>query len=78
MPPRRLHPRRNRQGNFCSEDHHGHAMAAVGAALLATPAWAAQDSNARFKHIYTTEWAWRTGQAGVSASGEAQPNNGRL
>jgi len=50
----------------------------LGAALLATPAWAAQDGNARFKHIYTTEWAWRTGQAGVSASGEAQPNNGRL
>jgi Uncharacterized protein conserved in bacteria len=50
----------------------------LGAALLTVPAWAAQDSNARFKHIYTTEWAWRTGQAGVSASGEAQPNNGRL
>jgi uncharacterized protein (DUF885 family) len=48
------------------------------AALLAPPAWAAQDGNARFKHIYTTEWAWRTGQAGVSASGETQPNNGRL
>jgi uncharacterized protein (DUF885 family) len=50
----------------------------LGAAFLAAPAWAAQDSNARFKHIYTTEWAWRTGQAGVSASGEAQPNNSRL
>jgi uncharacterized protein (DUF885 family) len=50
----------------------------LGAVLLTAPAWAAQDSNARFKHIYTTEWAWRTGQAGVSASGEAQPNSGRL
>jgi len=40
--------------------------------------WAAQDADARFKQIYTTEWAWRTGQAGVSASGESQPNNGRL
>jgi uncharacterized protein (DUF885 family) len=50
----------------------------LGAAFLAAPAWAAQDSNARFKNIYTTEWAWRTGQAGISASGEAQPNSGRL
>jgi uncharacterized protein (DUF885 family) len=50
----------------------------LGAALLSAPAWAAQDSNARFKQIYSSEWAWRTGQAGVSASGEAQPNNGRL
>lgn len=50
----------------------------LGAALLTSPAWAAQDSNARFKQIYTSEWAWRTGQAGVSASGETQPNNGRL
>ncbi len=50
----------------------------LGAALLSAPAWAAQDSNARFKQIYSSEWAWRTGQAGVSASGEVQPNNGRL
>ncbi|MFC5581472.1 DUF885 domain-containing protein [Rhodanobacter terrae] len=50
----------------------------LGAALLTAPVWGAQDSNTRFKQIYTTEWAWRTGQAGVSASGEAQPNNGRL
>ncbi|CAM0997056.1 Secreted protein [Rhodanobacter sp. Root179] len=35
-------------------------------------------ADARFKNIYTTEWAWRTGQAGISASGESQPNNGRL
>jgi uncharacterized protein (DUF885 family) len=34
--------------------------------------------NARFKQIYRTEWTWRTGQAGISASGEAQPNDGRL
>ncbi|WP_414075834.1 hypothetical protein, partial [Staphylococcus aureus] len=46
---------------------------------LAAPAWAAQqDADARFKQIYTAEWAWRTGQAGVSASGESQPTNGRL
>jgi len=50
----------------------------LGAALLAVPAWAAQDSNARFRQIYSAEWAWRTGQAGVSTSGEAQLNNGRL
>ncbi len=38
------------------------------------------DTNAdtRFEHIYTTEWAWRTGQAGVSASGESQPGSDRL
>jgi uncharacterized protein (DUF885 family) len=35
-------------------------------------------ADARFKTIYSTEWAWRTGKAGVSASGESQPNNGRL
>jgi len=51
---------------------------AWGALCLAVPAWAAQDTDARFKQIYSTEWAWRTGQAGISASGEAQPNNGRL
>ncbi|MBD8874580.1 DUF885 family protein [Rhodanobacter sp. DHB23] len=45
---------------------------------LAAPAWAGQDADARFKQIYTDEWAWRTGQAGISASGEAQPNDGRL
>ncbi|OOG53321.1 DUF885 family protein [Rhodanobacter sp. C03] len=50
----------------------------LGAALLTSPAWAAQDNNARFKQIYSSEWAWRTGHAGVSASGESQPNNGRL
>jgi len=50
----------------------------LGALCLAVPAWAAQDADARFKQIYTAEWAWRTGQAGVSTSGEAQPNNGRL
>lgn len=51
---------------------------ALGALVLAAPAWAAQDADAHFKQVYSTEWAWRTGQAGVSASGESQPNNGRL
>jgi len=46
--------------------------AAVESATVATSA------NARFKHIYNTEWTWRTGRAGISASGESQPNNGRL
>jgi uncharacterized protein (DUF885 family) len=45
---------------------------------LAAPAWAAQDTDMHFRQIYSTEWTWRTGQAGVSASGESQPNNGRL
>ena len=35
-------------------------------------------ADAHFRTIYTAEWAWRTGQAGVSASGESQPNEGRL
>ncbi|MDQ6646846.1 MAG: DUF885 family protein [Pseudomonadota bacterium] len=35
-------------------------------------------ADQRFKEIYTTEWAWRMGQAGISASGESQPNNGRI
>lgn len=42
------------------------------------PAFAQSNADARFKQIYEKEWAWRTGQAGVSASGESQPNNGRL
>jgi uncharacterized protein (DUF885 family) len=39
---------------------------------------ASASADAKFKAIYNTEWAWRTGQAGISASGESQPNNGRL
>ena len=50
---------------------------ALGLALTA-PTWAQQDNDARFKQIYRQEWAWRIGQAGISASGESQPNNGRL
>lgn len=42
------------------------------------PAFAQSNADARFKQIYEKEWAWRTGQASVSASGESQPNNGRL
>ncbi|TBR35990.1 MULTISPECIES: DUF885 domain-containing protein [Dyella] len=38
----------------------------------------AQDADAQFRQIYQTEWAWRSGQAGISNAGEAQPNNGRL
>lgn len=46
---------------------------------LAAPAWAAQQgADARFKQIYTDEWAWRTGQSDISASGESQPSNGNL
>ncbi|HEU4670267.1 MAG TPA: DUF885 family protein [Dyella sp.] len=36
------------------------------------------DADARFHAIYTQEWAWRTGQSGVSSSGEALPGDGRL
>ena len=47
---------------------------------LAAPAFAdtTHDNDARFRQIYTQEWAWRNGQAGVQASGETQVNNGRL
>lgn len=50
---------------------HSASPAAVGAVH-------AESANARFRAIYLGEWAWRTGQAGVSASGESLPNNGRL
>jgi len=50
-----------------------------GAPAYATGAPAGETAaDARLRNIYTTEWAWRTGQAGISASGESQPNNGRL
>jgi uncharacterized protein (DUF885 family) len=58
---------------------HSTRIAGLLAGLLLTlPAFAQQSADARFKSIYEKEWAWRTGQAGVSASGEPQPNNGRL
>ena len=46
--------------------------------LLTMPVFAQQSADAHFKQVYEQEWAWRTGQAGISASGESQPNNGRL
>jgi len=42
------------------------------------PANADVAADARFKAIYDAEWVWRTGQAGISTSGEPQPNGGRL
>jgi uncharacterized protein (DUF885 family) len=47
---------------------------------LAAPAFAdtTHDNDTRFRQIYTQEWAWRNGQAGVQTSGETQVNNGRL
>jgi uncharacterized protein (DUF885 family) len=57
----------------------GIAMAFSMAALpLSANFGPASGADVRFRNIYTTEWAWRTGQAGVSASGESQPDNGRL
>ncbi|KRF00578.1 hypothetical protein ASG87_12880 [Frateuria sp. Soil773] len=38
----------------------------------------ANEADDRFHAIYASEWAWRNGQAGISASGEPQPNDGRL
>jgi uncharacterized protein (DUF885 family) len=40
--------------------------------------WANQSTDAQFRAIYRQEWAWRSGQSGVSAAGESQPNSGRL
>ncbi|TAL74346.1 MAG: DUF885 family protein [Rhodanobacter sp.] len=37
-----------------------------------------RNADARFTAIYTAEWAWRTGRADIRASGEVQPNTGRL
>ena len=48
--------------------------------VLAAPAFAdaTHDTDTRFRQIYSQEWAWRNGQAGVQTSGETQVNNGRL
>lgn len=54
------------------------AWLGLGALVLAVPAWAGQDAAARFRQIYQQEWSWRSAQSGVLASGEAQPNAGRL
>src|SRR3546814_16905341 len=65
-------------------------IAALALSLLAVGAWsppagaqaagdtaATASADARFKDIYSAEWAWRTGQAGISTSGEPQLHNGR-
>ncbi len=45
---------------------------------LATPAGSVDGAaDAQFKHIYSTEWAWRTGQPGTAASADS-PDSGRL
>lgn len=48
------------------------------AGLFAGTAHAANTTDETFKAIYTKEWTWRNGQAGILTSGEAQPGNGRL
>lgn len=48
------------------------------AGLVAGTAHAATPADDTFKAIYTKEWAWRNGQAGILTSGEAQPGEGRL
>ncbi|HET8899079.1 MAG TPA: DUF885 family protein [Rhodanobacteraceae bacterium] len=45
---------------------------------LAVHAARSSDADQQFKSIYTTEWAWRTQQSSLSASGESQPSAGRL
>ena len=51
---------------------------AAAALTLTAPVWADQNTDARFRQIYEQEWAWRSGQSGISTSGEAQPNGSRL
>jgi len=48
------------------------------AGLFAGTAHAANTTDEAFKAIYTKEWTWRNGQAGILTSGEAQPGDGRL
>src|ERR1700754_2244652 len=38
----------------------------------------ANTADDAFRNIYTKEWAWGNGQAGILTSGEAQPGDGRL
>lgn len=54
------------------------AVLPLQAAMPDTPDKPAVSADARFRDIYSTEWAWRVGQSGISASGESQPSNGRL
>lgn len=48
------------------------------AGLFAGAAHAVTTPDDAFRAIYTKEWAWRNGQAGILTSGEAQPGDGRL
>ncbi len=50
----------------------------LAALLVASPLRADQDADARFRQIYRQEWAWRTSQAGISASGESQSGQARI
>ncbi|AGG87219.1 hypothetical protein R2APBS1_0031 [Rhodanobacter denitrificans] len=54
------------------------SAAPLQAAATPPPAAASASADARFKDIYRAEWAWRTGQAGISTAGEPQLNSGRL
>jgi uncharacterized protein (DUF885 family) len=56
----------------------GLLAAVLGLASSASTAASAADADARFHAIYSQEWTWRTGQSGISSSGEAQPGEGRL
>jgi uncharacterized protein (DUF885 family) len=50
----------------------------LAASLSVASAVHANDTDDRFHTIYSQEWAWRTGQSGISSSGEVQPGAGRL
>lgn len=46
--------------------------------LLPCVAALAGGEDDKFRAIHEAEWAWRTGQSSIQASGEAQPSDGRL
>ena len=46
--------------------------------LLSSAVLHAAAADDAFRAIYEAEWAWRTGQSSIQASGEAQPGDGRL
>lgn len=50
----------------------------LGLASSASAGALGADADARFHAIYSQEWAWRSGQSGISSSGEVQPGEGRL
>ncbi len=59
--------------------HAGARLPAIDISVSAsTTAHVHASADERFTQLYTSEWTWRSGQAGISTSGEAQSSSGRL